>query len=836
VKKLRFALRTLFKTPSVTIIAIVSLGLGIGATTSIFSIFNQMLLRRLPVSEPDRLVNLSAPSPKPGSQSCNDAGDCEVVFSYPMFRDLQKAQTAFTDIAAHRILGTNLAYRGQTTSAQGMLVSGSYFPTLGIQAAMGRLIGPGDDAAVGESPVVVLSHAYWRTRFDSSPAVLNDTLIVNGQSMTIVGVAPEGFEGTTLGARPQVYVPITMNGLLQPNFRSFDQRRNYWVYLFARLKPGMSIEQARTALNVPYHSIINDVEVPLQQGMSDQTMVRFKAKQVVIEEGFRGQSGIHKEARTPILILLAVTALVLLIACANIANLLLARAASRTGEIAIRLSIGASRRNLIGQLLTESCVLAFLGGIAGLIVARWTIRLIASLLPSNAQMTLTFELDFPVLLFVAVVTLGTGIAFGLFPALHSTRPDVLSALKGQTGQPSGARSAARFRMTLATVQIGMSMMLLVSAGLFTKSLFNISSVDLGLKIDNMVTFGISPALNGYKPEQSRALFERLEDELAAQPGVTSVTVSRVPVLSGANSGTDVHVQGFQHGPEVNSNSRYNEVGPGYFRTMGIPLISGREFTASDAVGAKKVAIVNEQFAKKFHLDRDAVGKMMKPDFPGTGGETELDVEIVGLVQNAKYADVKQEVPPLFFLPYRQNQSIGRINFYVRGALTPDKLAAMIQPAVARIDSNLPVEQLRTMEQTVRDNVADDRIVTILSASFASLATVLAAIGLYGVLAYTVAQRTREFGVRMALGAAPALVRGMILRQVGLMTIIGGAAGLAAAVGLGRAAESLLFEIKGYDPGVFIASAVLLGVVAISAGVIPAYRASKVDPMRALRYE
>ncbi len=832
-KKLQFALRTLVKTPSVTIIAILSLGLGIGATTAIFSIFDQILLRPLPVREPNRLVNLSAPQPKPGSQSCNQAGDCDAVFSYPMFRDLEKFQTVFTDIAAHRIFAVNLAYRGQTTSGQGLLVSGSYFPALGLQPALGRLLGPGDDRTIGESPIVVLSHAYWRSRFEASPAVLNETLIVNGQSMTIVGVAPAGFEGTTLGAIPQVYVPITMNGFMQPNFRGFDQRRNYWAYLFARLKPDTSIEQARTALNVTYHAIINDVEVPLQEGMSDQGMTRFKAKQVLLEEGLRGQSSMHKEAKTPLAMLLAVTALVLLIACVNIANLLLVRAAGRTGEMAIRLSIGANRRHLITQLLTESCVLAIFGGIAGLVVARWTVDLIASLLPANAMMILKFDLQFRVLLFAAVVTLGTGILFGLFPAMLSTRPDVLSALKGQTGQPAGARSAARFRVTLATIQIGLSMMLLVSAGLFTRSLFNISRVDLGLKIDNMITFRLSPALNGYKPEQSRALFEKLEAELRAQPGVTSVSASRVPVLSNSNSGNDVSVQGFQRGPDVDSNSRYNVIGPGFFRTMGTPLISGREFTDSDAVGAPKVAIVNEEFARKFHLGRDAVGKRMKPDSSGPG---DLDYEIVGLVQNSKYSEVKQQIPPVFYLPYRQDESIGRIGFYVRGAMETAKLSSIVQPVVAKIDRNLPVEELQTMERTVMNNVAPDRIVTILSALFASLATLLAAIGLYGVLAYTVAQRTREFGVRMALGAAPALVRSMILRQVGVMTIIGGVAGLVAALGLGRAAQSLLFEIKGHDPGVLIGAAILLALVAIGAGFIPAHRASKVDPMRALRYE
>jgi predicted permease len=832
-KKLQFALRTLRKTPSVTIIAILSLGLGIGATTAIFSIYNQMLLRPLPVKDPHRLVNLVAPGPKPGAQSCGDAGNCDSVFSYPMFRDLEKEQTAFTGIAAHRNFSANLSYRGQTASSEGLLVSGSYFQVLGIQPALGRLLIPGDDRAVGESPVVVLSYAYWRDRFEASPAVLNDTLVVNGQAMTIVGVAPAGFEGTTLGNQPEVFVPITMRGFMQPGFRGFDQRRTYWAYLFARLKPGISIDQARTAINVPYHAIINDVELPLNPGFSEQRLAQFKAKQVLLEDGFRGQSSIHREAFVPTMILLAVTGVVLLIACANIANLLLARAAARTGEMAVRLSIGASRGNLIAQLLTESCVLALLGGFAGMLVARWTVDFITSLLPSDSSMVFTFTLDPRVMMFAAAVTLATGLVFGLFPAIHSTRPDVLAALKGQTGQPSGARAASRFRASLATVQIAMSMMLLVSAGLFTKSLFNVSRIDLGLKIDNMITFGLSPSLNGYPSAQTRSLFERLEAELAAQPGVTGVTTAMVPVLGGSSWGNDVSVQGFVAGPDTDSNSRYNEVGPGYFRTMGIPLLAGREFTASDALGAPKVAIVNEQFAKKFGLGRDAVGKFMKP---GGSGQTELDVEIIGLVQNAKYNEVKQEMPPLYFLPYRQDEGIGSISFYVRGAVPEDQMLSMVQPVVARLDRNLPVEELGTMEQTVRDSVGADRIITTLSAAFAVLATMLAAIGLYGVLAYTVAQRTREFGVRMALGAPPSLVRTMVLRQVGLMTAVGGIVGLGAAVALGQLAQSILYEIKGYDPTVLILSTVVLTVVAIGAGFVPARRASRVDPMSALRYE
>ena len=832
---LKLAVRRLFKAPFVTSVAILSLALGIGANAAIFSLFHQMLLRPLPVPAPHELVNLVAPGPKPGSQSCNQAGNCDHVFSYPMFRDLQKAQAVFTDLAAHVLFGANLAFENQTLSGEGVLVSGSYFPVLGIAPAAGRLLSPADDQSLGESLVVVLSHAYWTNRFDRDPAVIGRTLVVNGQHLTIVGVAPEGFAGTTLGASPQVFVPITLRGLMNPGFNGFHVRRTYWAYLFGRLRPGVTLEQARTQINVPYRAILHEVEAPLQQGMSDQTMARFKARQVLLEEGGRGQSSVDSTARAPLLLLLGVTGLVLLIACANIANLLLARAAGRASEMAVRLSIGANRRQLMMQLLTESCVLAALGAAAGLLVARWTLDVIAGMLPDEAVSRLQFELDWTVVLFAGAVALTTGLLFGLFPAWHTTRPDLLPTLKGQAGQPGGSRSAKWFRATLATMQIAISMALLACAGLFTKSLVNVSRIDLGMNVENLITFSVSPELNGYSPDRSKALFERLEDELASQPGVTSVSAARVPALAGSNWGSDVMVEGFKSGPDIDSNARFNQIAPGYFRTMGMHVLAGREFTRSDRTGTPKVAIVNEAFAKKFNLGAAAVGKRMGT---GRGDGVQLDTEIVGIVKDAKYSDVKDPVPPLFFRPYRQEERVGGLSFYVRTAGPPEGTLQSIHRVVAGVDPNLPVENLRTMPQQVRENVFLDRMITTLSAGFAILATVLASIGLYGVLAYTVSQRTREIGLRMALGAAPGRVRAMVLRQVAVMTAIGGTLGVLAAVWAGRAARSneILYQMEGYDPVVLAGSVVLLALVAAGAGFIPAHRASKVDPMLALRYE
>ena len=828
---LRHAVRALFRTPFVTVVAVVSLALGIGANAAIFSLFEQLLLRPLPVDAPDRLVNFAAPGPKPGGTSCDSTGDCDEVFSYPMLRDLENTHAGLSGIAAHKLVGVNLAYRGETLNSQGVLVSGGYFQVLGLIPTVGRLLRPEDDQEPGASPVVVLGHDYWRTRFDANSDVVNQTLIVNGQAFTIVGVAPAGFNGTNVLSRPQVFIPLSMRGVLQPNFDGFDDRRSYWVYLFARLEDGVTLDQAHAAINVPYAAIINEVEVPLQEGMSEQTMARFKTREILVENGRRGQSDVEGDATAPLLLLFGVTGLVLLIACSNIANLLLARGANRSGEMAVRLSLGASRWQLVKQLLTEATVLAALGGIAGLFVANWTLGLIGSLLPAEALLVMTLQVDETAILFVAALTIGTGFLFGLYPAVHSTRPDLVSSLKEQAGQPAGTRSARRFRTALATVQIGLSMVLLVSAGLFTRSLVNVSRIDLGLDLEQLITFGVSPALNGYEPQRSRDLFERLEADLAAIPGVTDVAAARVPLLGGSNWGAAVTVEGFEAGPDTDISSRFNHVGAGYFWALGNPLLSGREFSLADRLDAPKVAIVNEQFARKFDLGNNAVGMWMSNDRDG-----ELDIQIIGLARNAKYSSVKDEIPPLFFLPYQQNESIDAMTFYIRSPLDVDQLLATVPQVVAQLDPNLPVENLRLMEAQIQESIFIDRIISVLSAGFAGLATLLAAIGLYGVLAYTVAQRTREIGLRMALGADAGRVQALILRQVGWMTLIGGTTGLALALGLGRVARSMLFELEGHDPVVLIGAVLGLALVALVAGAIPALRASRIDPMRALRYE
>ncbi len=832
---IRLAARRLLRTPFITLIAVLSLALGIGANAAIFSVYDQVLLRPLPVVDADRLVNVEAPGPKPVAQSCNAAGPCTVVMSYPMFRDLQAAEgTGFSGLAGQRLVAANIAQGDRTVNAQGVVVSGSYFPVLGVRPALGRLLQPSDDEVPGENPVVVLSYRFWQNDLGGDPDVLNRPMVINGTNMTVVGVAPRGFYGTTLGAQPAVFIPLSMRDVVESWYGDITNRRFYWVYAFGRLEPGVSVEEASARINRAYTSILNEVEAPLQQGMSDQTMAEFRQKQLVLAPGQQGQSRVHDTARMPVLMLMGITVLVLLIACANIANLLLARGAARTTEMAVRGSMGATRNRLVGQLLTESLLLAGIGGLAGLVVARATMAGMAAILPPDQAAMLTLTLDPVVLAFTAAATVGTGILFGLYPAWSATRADLVTSLKNAAGQMAGARSAARFRSGLVTVQIALSMALLVAAGLFVRSLANVSRVDLGVRTDGVVTFALSPALNGYDGDRSTALFDRVHQELAAQPGVTGVAESVIPILAGSSSGNDVAVQGFQGGPDVDQNARYNILGPGFLRTLGIPLVAGREFEESDGPDAPRVAMVNEAFAEKFGLEPgEVVGTFMSMDRTASGAD--LDVEIVGLVRNAKYDDIKDESPPQFYIPYRQRPGLSFLTYYVRTG-DPSALIRAVPGLVRGIDPNLPVEELMTLDRQASNTVFLDRFISILSTAFAVLATLLAAIGLYGVLAYTVAQRTREIGLRMALGADTAGVRRMVLRQVTRMLVVGGVLGIVAALALGRAAGSILYGLNGHDPLVLGSAVLLLAAVAFGAGYLPALRASRIDPMDALRYE
>ena len=834
-RNLKLALRTLARTPFVTAVAVLSLGLGIGANSAIYSIFFRMMRQELSVPGAADLVNFSAPGPKNGSTSCSSAGPCTDVFSYPMFRDLQNAKmSSLTAIAGHRDIGANISYERQAFARGGLLVSGSYFPILRIRPGLGRLLSASDDES-SATPVVVLAHWFWATSLGADPNVVGKTLTVNGKTTTIVGVTPESFSGTTYGSRPAFFGTLAMGPTLGTGIeRRLDDRRAYWIYAFARLAPGASIEQARAQVNGVYQPIIRDVEVPLQRNMRDSVMTRFRAKEVVLTSGARGQSDIANDAGGVLLMLFSITGLVLLIACTNVANLLMARASNREVEMAVRLSLGATRRQLLAQLLTETVTLALLGGLVSLVFASWTLQGISALLPAQITEELKLGMNWAAVAFAAVVALGTGFAFGLVPALHSTRPDLVTALRNNSGKLAGGRASRRFRTSLATAQVALAMALLMSAGLFLKSLGKVKRIDLGVRVENLVTFSVTPEQSGYDSVRMRTLYNRIEEELAALPGASAVTSAMVPLIAGSNWNQTVRVEGFTADENSdNASASFNGIGSGHFRAIGVPLLVGREFNDRDDARAPKVAIVNETFARHFGLGANPVGKRMAI---GSSDTIPLDIEIVGLVRDMKYSKVKNEIPPVFFRPHRQISRVSSMYYYVRTSTSPSTMLRSTSSVVQRLDPMLPVENLRTMPEEIRVNTFEDRMITTLAGTFALLATLLASIGLYGVLAYSVAQRTREIGVRMALGADAREVRLLVLRQVGLMVIIGGTIGLAGAFALSKAARSLLYQMSGADPAVMATSVVVLSIVALAAGYVPALRASRVDPMQALRYE
>ncbi len=833
-RTLRYAFRALARTPALAAVVVLSLALGIGANAALFSLVRQVLLRPLPVRAPGELVNLASPGPKDGGTWTSTAGDGDHTFSYPMFRDLARAapRAGLAGLAAHRAVEVNLAYGGRTADGHGVLVSGSYFPLLGLTPALGRLLGPADDGPPGANPVAVLSHAYWTARLGADPGVVGRALVVNGRALTVVGVAPRGFAGTTRGEPAAVFAPIAMRDALVAGRPELEHRRRYWAYLFGRLRPGVTREAAERHLGAAYRQILTGVEVPAQVERSPRYLAEFAARRLELAPGARGQSLVFARTRGPLTLLFATAGVVLLIACANIANVLLARGAGRAGEMAVRLSLGAGRRRLVRQLLAEAGVLAAAGGALGLVVARGTLAGVAALAPAAVRETFTPALDWPAAAFATAAAAAVALAVGTFPALESTRPDLIARVRAGAGQVvGGARAASRVRTGLAGAQVALSMLLLVTAALFLRSLANLGRADLGLPIERTITFTLSPERSGYAPARAQALFARAADALAAVPGVAGVAVAQVPMLADDNAGDDVAVEGYQIGPAENTQVNTNRVGAGYFRALGVPLLAGREFADADRPGAPKVAVVNQAFARRFNLGPDPVGRRMAT---AVGGP--LDVEIVGLVRDARYSAVRDTVPPVFFTPYAQAEGAGAATFYVRTALAPEPLLRAARGVVGRLDPALPVEQLRTLRAQVRENTALDRLLGTLAGAFAGLATLLAAVGLYGVLAYTVAQRTREIGVRMALGAGPGRVRALVLGQVGRLVLVGGAAGLVAALGVGRAARSLLFGVAGHDPAAIAAAGAVLALVGLAACYVPARRAARVEPTRALRYE
>jgi predicted permease len=831
--ELKQALRQLMLRPGLSVTVIAMLALGIGATTAIFSLFNEVLLQSLPVPDPGRLVTLTSPGFKPGSARPGLAvGDLDATWSYPQFRDFEAQQTVFTSLAAHYDFLANLGSGERAAAGRGVLVSGHYFDVLGVKPALGRFIGPQDEPTVGESAVAVLSYDYWEHDLGADPAAIGKTLEVNGHKLTILGVAPKSFEGAMLGWRPQVYVPITLRWLMQPEEPyNAENRLSYWLFMFGRLRPGVSEDQATAALNVLYGAM-HEIEAPLLTNVTDDQRRQFLAKKLVLTPGGRGQSNVPGQTRLPLTMLLGVTALVLLIVCVNIANLLLARGTARAGELAIRTSIGASRARLVAQLLAEAAVLAVLGVAACLPVAAATLKHVVSLFPAGLLRQIDAGLSWPALLFAAAAGLATVILFGLAPALQATGSALAAIMKNQSAKSLGAHGAARVNRSLVTAQIGFATVLLVLAGLFTQSLMNAARTDIGMSVDSIVSFNVSPLLAGYAKDDVDALHDRIKAALAAQPGVASVGSGPLPLLSNFTFGARVQVVGQPERTDDSAAEAILMLSQGSFDALGVPLLAGRDFNEADRASNAAI-VVNESFARKFGLSSAALGQHVRLQ----GFAVPAEAEIVGVVPDVRFSRVKGEVFPQFYTPRpRGDTTFSSLFFYVRTGLNAETLRTAIPRAVASVDPNLPVANLSTMRGLVDTSLALDRVVTLLSTALAALATVLAAIGLYGVLSYNVAQRTRELGLRLALGAQPRALRLLVLKQVGLMTLVGATLGLAAAIGLGQAASALLYGLSGHDPKALAAAASVVGVVVLVAAYVPARRASRVAPLEALRYE
>jgi predicted permease len=817
---------------------IVLLAVGIGATSAMYSLINQVILAPLPVPEPDELVSISAPGLKPGQvlQGLAVRQGTDPLFSYPMFRDFQAGQSAlaaFSGLAAHYDFIANLAHESAASYENGALVSGDYFEVLKVRPALGRLIGPQDDLRVGEGLVTVLSYAYWRDRLGADPNVIGKAVTVNGQVLTVVGVAPEGFNGMVRGFDPTLYVPLTLRWLMQPEQPRDDANRQaYWVYLFGRLKPGVSREQAEWQLDGLYRSILANVEAPLLEGVSEQEKAQYLAGRIVLEPGARGQVYTHLTASNPLTMALGVTVLVLLIVCGNVANLLLARGASRAGEMAIRAALGADRRRLVAQLLTESAVLAAIGGALSLPVAFAILQIVTTQFPRVVAGGVSAAQGSGVIVFAAGTVLAAVILFGLVPALSAGRADAAGVIKAQSAQSPGGRGVARLRNLLATSQISLSLVLLVLAGLFTRSLINVARDDRGIDIDSLVSVTVSPVLNGLRGERLEALHDRMREELSALPGVDSVASIPFPIFTELVIEADVTVAGSEQLPDGSANMN-PLVSPGFFETFSIPLLAGRDFTDADGRTNPNVVIANESFVRKFGLGPDALGKTLRLN--GRCGP-EGPVEIIGVVADAQHSFVKGPAAPQVYTPRRPfDTCFSARAHYVRSDIDPNALTAMIQRLMQSFDPTLAAG-VTPVAVVVKNRTSNDRLMSLLSATFAGLATALAAIGLYGVLAFNVTERRRELGLRLALGASPGRLRLLVLKQVGVMASIGGAVGLAAALGGGRLAQAALYGVSGFEPLIVLSAVAALAAVLLVAGYVPARRASSVAPMEALRFE
>jgi predicted permease len=813
---LRFGARMLLKHKGFTAVAVLTLGLGIGANTAIFSLIDAVLLKLLPVKDPAQLVALV--NPVRAGESNSAFGP---AFSYPLFQDLRERNQVFEDILAYDGVVLNLSGSGQAERVTGQLVSGNFFSVLGVQPLFGRAFSDNDNKLPGAHPVTILSHNCWQQRFAGNPGVVGETVHLNGYPFTVVGIAPPGFFGVEVGATPEVWVPMMMQPQVSGLADRLQKRNNFWVKLMARLKPGISEQQAQAATDALCQQI--NTEAP---GLNPRLRDFLLDQHVQLRPASQGLSGLRHQFKQPLLILMSVVGLVLLIACANLANLLLARATARQKEIAVRLALGASRARLVSQLLTESLLLSLLGGLFGLLFAFWVTNFLLSFL-LQAHFTLELQPDLRVLGFNLGVAILTGILFGLAPALQATRPNLIEALKNEIPTLTGG-SRFELRKLLVVSQVALSLLLLIGAGLSVRTLQNLNGIDLGFRADKVLLLSTNPGLSGYNPEQVKRFYAQLLERVNTLPGVQSASVADMPLMGGAWI-DGISIEGYQADGKDMSVSAKN-VEPKFFETMGIPLLKGRDFNAQDRADAPKVAVINETLARDFFGNDNPLGRRI-----GIGEKPER--EIIGVIKDTKYIDLKKQAPRTVYVPIAQTTiwSTER-TLHVRTAGEPTNLIAAIRHEVETLDKNLPIYNVRTFTELVAQSIYQERLIATLSSFFGLLALLLASLGLYGVMAYSVTRRTREIGIRLALGAQTSDVLKLVVRQGMTLALIGIGLGIAAAWALTRVLSNLLYGISATDPLTFVSLSMLLAGVALLACYLPARRATKVDLMSALRHE
>ena len=816
---IRYGVRMLARNPGFTAMAVLSLALGIGANTSIFSLINEAILRPLPVEEPERLVTLFTDRE---SGLHND-------FSYPDYADYRDRNEVLSGFIAYDQAPINLSGGGQTERIWGQIVTGNYFSVLGVDAAIGRTFLPEEDRVPGASPVAVISHGLWQRQFGGDAGVVGQAVTLNGHRFTVVGIAPAGFTGAVRGFLPDIWVPIMMHEQIRPP-QGFLQGRNIleergarWLKVMGRLRPGLDLAEARAAMRTLAEQLAG--EYP-----------QFTEAQLVLLPGGRGHAQFVTDFSLPLTILMAAAGLVLLIACANVANLLVARASVRRREIAIRLALGASRRRLLRQLLTESMLLAVIGGGAGLLLAVWMTELLLLFTPPSNFMPVALEgsLDLRVLTFALLLSLSTGLVFGLAPALQASSPDVVPALKDETNALRKGPGRWTLRNLLVISQVALSLVVLVGAALFIRSLQNLRAIESGFVPDNVLVMSLDLALNGYTEPRGREFYRELIGRVERLPGVAAVSLASVVRLSGGGTRRSITIDGYTPQPGEGLEIDFNVVTPKYLETMGVPLLHGRDFDAQDRAGAPKVVIINEVMARKFFPGQDPLGKRIRWPTPPDAPE-EAPLEIIGVAKSGKYRTLTEDDRPSMYLPFPQNYR-PNMALHVRTAGDPRAAIAALRREVQLLDETLPVFGIRTLTEQVNSALYTPRAAAILLSVFGLLALLLASVGIYGVIAYSVTQRTREIGVRMALGAQAGDVLRLVLRQGLALVLAGVAAGLAGALALTRLASSLLYGVSATDPAVFAAASLLLALVALVACYVPARRATKVDPMVALRYE